>query len=194
MRHRTTVHRLYPAAFALALGVAACGGSDEPTADVDAPDPPADSVTSPDVDSDDDDGSDPPSDTAQEGELTIERLCDPVEPAVVAVLGDAVTTIHNDFYADRADKILDCGWESSQLDRTIRVLFGGAPSAADADAYAGEQDLAAVDAPNVYVASRTDLRAPNGWMITIQNQGADRQDDPDAIAAIANAALAAIES
>ena len=42
--------------------------------------------------------------------------------------------------------------------------------------------------------SRTDLRAPNGWTVTIQNLGADQQDEPDAIAAIANAALDAIES
>ena len=191
MRHRTSVHRWYTVTFALALVVAACGGSDESTADVDAPDPPADSGTAPDADSDDDGGSDPPSDTASENELTIERLCDPVEPAVVAVLGDAVTTVHNDFYADRADKILDCGWESTELDRTIRVGFNGAPN--DPNAYAGKQDLAAVDAPNVYAVSRTDLRAPNGWTVTIQNLGADQQDEPDAIAAIANAALAAIE-
>jgi hypothetical protein len=183
---------LYAATFALILATAACGGSDESTADGDAPDPPADVGTTPDVDSDDDGDLDPPSDTASDSELTIERLCDPIEPAVLAVLGDAVTTVHNDFYADRADRILDCGWESNQLDRTIRVGYNGASN--DPNAYAGEQDLVAVDAPNQYSMSRTDLGAPNGWTITIQNMGSDQQDDPDAIAAIANAALAAIES
>ena len=78
MRHRTSVHRWHTVTFALALVVAACGGSEESTADVDVPDPPTDSVAELDVDSDDDGGSVPPSDTGSESELTIERLCDPV--------------------------------------------------------------------------------------------------------------------
>ena len=128
------------------------------------------------------------------GELTIARLCDPIAPIVVELLGDDVTAVHNDFYADRADRLLDCGWESAHSDRTIRVGFNGAPDDFMIKLSAGKHDLAEIDAPNVYAASRTDLQAPNGWTVTIQNLGADATDDREAMVAIASAALAALAS
>jgi len=168
-------------AFAMVIG-SACGGSEaEPQVDLLEPiDQPADR--------EDQQISD------EDGELTISRLCDPIAPLVSVVVGDSATTVHNDFYADRADRILDCGWESVQSDRTLRVGFNGAPGDFMINVSDGKQDLLEVDAPNAYASSRTDVLAPNGWTITIQNLGADAVDERAAIVAIANAALAAISS
>jgi hypothetical protein len=168
------------------LAVTACGGDTddaEPEVELaaEAADQPSGAATA------------PPSERS-DGELTIERLCVPIESSVLAVVGADATTIHNDFYADRADRILDCGWEAAGSDRTVRVGFNGAPSDFMIDLSDGKQDLAEVDAPNVSASARTDLRASNGWTITIQNLGADATEDPAAIAEIANAALAAIDS
>ena len=171
---------LGPAVTAIVVG-SACGGGDAvPRAE------PVEPATKQPVDQDEVHSSD------AGGELTIGRLCDPIAPIVLEVLGEDATTVHNDFYADRADRLLDCGWESAQSDRTIRVGFNGNPDDFMIDVSAGKQDLAEIDAPNVSAASRTDLRAPNGWTITIQNLGADATDDRAAMVAIATAALAAI--
>ncbi len=161
----------------------ACGGSDaEPQAE------PTGQTTQQQADQGEQQSSD------ASGELTIGRLCDPMAPLVVDLLGDDVTAVHNDFYADRADRLLDCGWESAHSDRTVRVGFNGAPDDFMINISAGKQDLPEIDAPNVYAPSRTDLRAPNGWTVTIQNLGADATDDREAMVAIASAALAAIAS
>ena len=182
--HPNTTRRRWLGLFTATIVVgSACGGSDaEPQSE------PVEQTTQQQADQGEQQSS------GAGGELSIARLCDPIAPIVVGLLGDDATAVHNDFYADRADRLLDCGWESAHSDRTIRVGFNGAPDDFMINVSDGQQDLPEIDAPNVYAASRTDLRAPNGWTVTIQNLGADATEDREAMVAIATAALAALAS
>ncbi len=126
--------------------------------------------------------------------MTITRLCDPIEDEVLALTGAGAQAEHNDIYADSAEPILDCRWRDDDTDWEIGVGYNGLPSDFMVGLTEGKHDLAEVDAPNAYAKSRLDIRAPNGWTITVYNYGADAPDDPEALATIGNAALDLIGS
>lgn len=120
--------------------------------------------------------------------MTIAGLCDPLEDQVVALMGAEVLVAHSDFYVDQ-DQLIACSWLDADSDWELGVGYNGSPDDLMIGFSEGKQDLAEIDAPNAYGTGRLDLRAVNGWTITITNYGADSVDAGAELVPLANAAL-----
>lgn len=150
------------------LGVVAigCGGSDATT--------------------DDPAGADGPTGVV---EVSVDRLCDPVEGDVAAWAGGTITAEHNPIYAESDEPSLVCTWNVDGTDRSIRVDYVAVPDSFFLNLVEGRQDRSDLPAPNFHDVSSFYVIAPNGWGIVVSNRGTDRSEDLEPMAVIARAAV-----
>ena len=135
-----------------------------------------------------------PAEPGEAATMAVAELCDPVEDEVAAWAGGSLTPEHNTVYAEAAEPVLVCKWIVDEVDRSIRVDYVGVPDSFMLDLVEGKQDRTDVIAPNYHDKASFYVVAANGWGVVVSNLGADRSEDADPMAVIANAALAQIGS
>lgn len=127
-------------------------------------------------------------------DLTIDRLCDPLDDVATAWVGGDVERAHADLFAADDPASLICEWQGTPVYREVRVVYHASPAVWEATVAGGGTPLDEVAADNVYDDQILSVHADNGWTVDVvafEGDPPDYADVPDLLAEIANAAVAA---
>ena len=128
--------------------------------------------------------------------LSTRNYCDPMQDQILALAGpDAVATHIDLFVSEEENPTLHCIWVDEAAGVRVQVDYYSEPTELLIGASEGRHDLPGLDVPNGDIGGGYNMRAPNGWAIAFSYE-VDSQfvDDPDALLAIANAALELVGS
>jgi hypothetical protein len=125
------------------------------------------------------------------GGLSTRNYCEPMQDQILALAGaDAVADHSDQFVSEEESPTLACIWIDEAEGVRVQVTYYPEPTELLIGASEGKSDLPGLDVPNGDVGGGYSMRAPNGWVIAF-SYDIDSQfvDEPDALLAIANAAL-----
>lgn len=135
-------------------------------------------------------------DSGSGGSLSIGSYCDPMQDQILALTGaDAVSNHVDLFVSEEENPTLHCIWVDDAAGVRVQVDYFPEPTDLLIGASEGRRDLPGLDVPNGDIGGAYSMRAPNGWVIAF-SYDVDSQlvKDPDALLAIANAALELVGS
>ena len=172
------------------LLVVGCGDSDEGTTADDASGTEATAATVSPAE------TTPTSDIGDGAGMSIETICDPIEPVAIGWLGDRASPRHHDMFADDPDvPMLVCEWSTDDEYREVRVVVHGSLDVWGATIATEGVALPGVAGESHLHDGTLSAQAANGWTIDVNLYASDppeRVIDEGVQADLANAVLDAV--